>query len=169
MNPVAAEVTKTVFLYNPSDAVTVTVTETPTVSLQTKTFGRPWTTATGFIYTRTLRYPTPTVEVVHQYPVQPQFYMQSYCHQDKRAGAIAAAFFGGMGAGMVFLVLGVMIWRWRRRVREAQGGRVQLRTEGSVEYGFDPLGNDGTKTPLLADVEGGDASIGKKQTGTGTE
>lgn len=161
MNLAAAEATKTVFLYNPSDAVTVTVTQTPTVSPQTWTIGTPWTTATGSLFTRTNFYPTPSVVVFHQYPPQPQPYQQRpcYCHRDKRAGAIAASFFGGMGAGMVLLVLGLIIWRWRRR------GRVQL-TEGSMDYEYEPRGRASSKTPLLADVEGAEASNNKKQTTT---
>jgi hypothetical protein len=162
MNPAVAEVTKTVFFYNPPDAVTVTVTQTPTVPVQTVTLGRPWTTATGSYYTRTLHYPTPSVAVFHQYPPQPQLYQQFSCHHDKRAGAIAAAFFGGMAAGIVFLVIGMVIWRQRRRVREAREGQIQLKSEGSVDFEYDILGRGGNKTP---DVEGVDTSNSNKQTG----
>ena len=60
---------------------------------------------------------------------------------------------------MVLLVLGLIIWRWRRR------GRVQL-TEGSMDYEYEPRERASSKTPLLADVEGAEPSNNKKQTTT---
>ena len=67
-----------------------------------------------------------------------------------------------MAAGIVFLIIGMVIWRQRRRVREAREGQIQLKSEGSVDFEYDILGRGGNKTP---DVEGADTSNSNKQTG----
>lgn len=130
----ARELTTIIYMPIPTDAhrdapATVTVTQTETVTseptttpLPTRTVGRPWTTATPYVYTQ-MRYDYEQMRsvpsaVVAQYPNQPQPYCISYTPRcDNPAGKIAGSFFGGFGAGLLVCAVLMLIRRIRKRRR----------------------------------------------------
>ncbi|KAJ7509602.1 hypothetical protein B0H11DRAFT_2216508 [Mycena galericulata] len=106
----------------PIATTTVTVTATPSPELSTRTIGRPWTTAQPYVYTMTQPYYTEVQEV---YPLQPA--QRAYVRCSKHGGAIAGAFFGGLGLGLVIciivsLVLCLKIRRLKKILRRAESG-----------------------------------------------
>lgn len=167
------EETKTVYLIEnpPTVTVTQTYTVTPDVPtpMYTETWGRPWTTATPYIWTKTINagFPSATgiparppmlVEVVN-YPMQPTY---THCYQPRcrKAGTVAAAFFGGMGAGVIFLALVMFFRRLRKRVKERRArreGLVRLAEDASSDnYGVlfaTPRGSEEDKVDGRGDID----------------
>ncbi|KII87028.1 hypothetical protein PLICRDRAFT_92914 [Plicaturopsis crispa FD-325 SS-3] len=142
----AAPVTTTVFVQAPPVATaaepkTVTVTVAP--PLPTMTIGAPWTTPTPYRYTRSDR-------IIESYPYQPQ-----HCFINNRratGGQIAGAFFGGLGAGVLIVLVVLVALKLRRNRRT---GWVRL-TQGDDAHGSEGgyatprgSGGDDVKEPLL--------------------
>ncbi|KAJ7598749.1 hypothetical protein C8J56DRAFT_1157851 [Mycena floridula] len=130
----AAEATVTVtrtIPYEPPVEATVTVTRTVTeeapLVTTTRTFGRPWTTATPYEATRTRYSPNgpPTVVVEKYYPYQPQGNTIS-CHVPHQTKTKVHFLLGGLAIGLFFCFLSILfaliiIRRLKRRLRIAEG------------------------------------------------
>jgi len=155
--------TTTVYLPLPTgrgkevETATVTVTQTVTPALQTvtKTWGRTWTTATPYQYTRTDIYPTPHVVITENYPSQPQW-QQYYNRCSNRTGAIVGSFFGGLGLGLLICAVMMMIMavKFRRLKRSIAAGE-------SVDAENHPADTFATR------VGRGLRSFGARRAGTG--